>query len=193
MGATVQNQGGNQLGCQGSEGQRLQRDQQGHQATWLKQDLIGFEMLAQGTLAYTGSTLVGLAAPTWASLQALLAGDLGRQGSWLRYWLVFAIAELFTLPIPYVKLASPVLLCLYLSKLALLIWCQLPIENNGSELIFGQVFFLREEFAKASCSFMDDADYDEGEKITVKYSLQRKFKIFLLRIKMKLYELIESS
>merc|ERR1712012_1079480 len=68
----------------------------------------------------------------------------------------------------------------------------LPIENNGSELIFGQVFFLREEFAKASCSFMDDADYDEGEKITVKYSLQRKFKIFLLRIKMKLYELIES-
>merc|ERR1712004_335711 len=154
--------------------------------------LIGFEMLAQGTLACTGSTFVGLAAPTWASLQALLAGDLGRQGSWLRYWLVFAIAELFTLPIPYLKLASPVLFCLYVSKLALLIWCQLPIENNGSELIFGQVFFLREEFAKASCSFMDDADYDEGEKITVKYSLQRKFKIFLLRIKMKLYELIES-
>ena len=37
------------------------------------------------------------------------------------------------------QLASPVLFCLYLSKLALLIWCQLPIENNGSELIFGQV------------------------------------------------------
>merc|ERR1712107_175591 len=146
-----------------------------------KKLLIGFEMLAQGTLACTGSILVGLAAPTWASLQALLSGDPGRQGSWLRYWLVFAIAELFTLPIPYLKLASPVLFCLYLSKLALLIWCQLPIENNGSELIFGQVFFLREEFAKASCSFMDDADYDEGEKITVKYSLQRKFKIFLLR------------
>ena len=28
---------------------------------------------------------------------------------------------------------------------------------------------MREEFAKASCSFMDDADYEEGEKITVKY------------------------
>ena len=37
------------------------------------------------------------------------------------------------------QLASPALFCLYLSKLALLIWCQLPIENNGSELIFGQV------------------------------------------------------
>merc|ERR1712079_949594 len=96
---------------------------------------IGLEMLVQGTLACTGSTLVGLAAPTWASLQALLAGDLGRQGSWLRYWLVFAIAELFTLPIPYLKLASPVLFCLYVSKLALLIRCQLPIENNGSEHI----------------------------------------------------------
>merc|ERR1711997_159919 len=99
--------------------QRLQRDRQGRQATWPKKKLlIGFEMLAQGTLACTGSTLVGLAAPTWASLQALLAGDLGRQGSWLRYWLVFAIAELFTLPIPYLKLASPVLFCLYVSKLA---------------------------------------------------------------------------
>merc|ERR1711936_1320658 len=75
---------------------------------------------------------------------------------------------------------------------ALLIWCQLPIENNGSEVIFGQFFFLREEFAKASCSFMEDGDYEEGEKITIKYSLKRKFKIFLLRIKMKLYEMIES-
>ena len=37
------------------------------------------------------------------------------------------------------QLASPALFCLYLSKLAILIWCQLPIENNGSELIFGQV------------------------------------------------------
>ena len=37
------------------------------------------------------------------------------------------------------QLTSPFLFCLYLSKLALLIWCQLPIENNGSEVIFGQV------------------------------------------------------
>merc|ERR1712221_47775 len=103
------------------------------------------EMLVQATLASTGSALVSLAVPTWASLQALLAGDLVRQGSWLQYWLVFAIAELLTLPIPYMKLASPFLYCLYLSKLALLVWCQLPIENNGSEVIFGQVFFPREE------------------------------------------------
>ena len=57
---------------------------------------------------------------------------------------------------------------------------------------FVQVFFLREEFSKASCSFMEDGDYEDGEKITVKYSIKRKFRIFLLRIKMKLYELIES-
>merc|ERR1711990_474530 len=91
------------------------------------------EMLVQATVASTGSALVSLAVPTWASLQALLAGDLVRQGSWLRYWLVFAIAELLTLPVPYMKLASPLLFCIYLSKLALLIWCQLPIENNGSK------------------------------------------------------------
>ena len=34
--------------------------------------------------------------------------------------------------------------------------------------IYFQVFFLREEFAKASCSFMEDGDYEEGEKITIK-------------------------
>merc|ERR1711990_447391 len=151
------------------------------------------KMSVQAAMASTGLGLVSLAVPTWASLQALLAGDLVSQGSWLRYWLVFAIAELLTLPIPYMKLTSPFLFCLYLSKLALLIWCQLPIENNGSKVIFGQVFFLREEFAKASCSFMEDGDYEEGEKITIKYSLKRKFKIFLLRIKMKLYEIMESS
>merc|ERR1711936_436414 len=150
------------------------------------------KMSVQAAMASTGLGLVSLAVPTWASLQALVAGDLVSQGSWLRYWLVFAIAELLTLPIPYMKLASPFLFCLYLSKLALLIWCQLPIENNGSEVIFGQFFFLREKFAKASCSFMEDGDYEEGEKITIKYSLKRKFKIFLLRIKMKLYEMIES-
>ena len=43
-------------------------------------------------------------------------------------------------------------------------------------LISQKVFFLREEFAKASCSFMDDADYDEGEKITVKYKNEKKYK-----------------
>merc|ERR1711934_1187301 len=96
------------------------------------------KMSVQATLASTGLGLVSLAVPTWASLQALLAGDLVSQGSWLRYWLVFATAELLTLPIPYMKLASPFLFCLYLSRLALLIWCQLPLENNGSEVIFGQ-------------------------------------------------------
>merc|ERR1712080_2718 len=118
-------------------------------------------MSVQATMANTGSGLVSLAVPTWSSLQ------------------VFAIVELLSLPVPYMKLASPFLFCLFLFKLALLIWCQLPLQNNGSEVIFGQVFFLREEFAKASCSFMEDGDYEEGEKITIKYSLKRKFKVFL--------------
>lgn len=33
----------------------------------------------------------------------------------------------------------------------------------------------------------------DGEKITVKYSLKRKWRIFLLRIKMKLYELMDPN
>merc|ERR1711990_499443 len=138
---------GTSWNCQGRHGKEKQ----------LAVNALKFEMLVQATVASTVSALVGLAVPTWASLQVLLAGDLVRQGSWLRYWLVFAIAELLTLPVPYMK-----------------------------------VFFLREEFAKASCSFMEDGDYEEGEKITIKYSLKRKFKIFLLRIRMKLYEMIES-
>ena len=49
-------------------------------------------------------------------------------------------------------------------------------------LISQKVFFLREEFAKASCSFMDDADYDEGEKITVKYKNGKKYKFKVFQI-----------
>ena len=40
--------------------------------------------------------------------------------------------------------------------------------SSPSSPSFPQLFFLREEFAKASCSFMEDGDYEEGEKITIK-------------------------
>merc|ERR1712037_682313 len=104
--------------CQGRHGKEKQ----------LAVNALKFEMLVQATMASTGSALVGLAVPTWASLQVLLAGDLIRQGSWLRYWLVFAIAELLALPVPYMKLASPFLFCLYLSKLALLVCANCPLK-----------------------------------------------------------------
>merc|ERR1712032_1549333 len=119
---------------------------------------------------------------SWRSDQAgklvtILAGFCNRRAAHTASALHEACVPLLLLPLPIQ--ACPAYL--------------LPIENNGSEIIFGQVFFLREEFAKASCSFMEDGDYEEGEKITIKYSLKRKFKIFLLRIKMKLYEIMESS
>merc|ERR1711864_9948 len=141
----------------------------------------------------TTQTVVAMACPAYASFQALLTANTVRQASWLRYWLVLATLELCSLPLLHYKSSPVSIVALTAAKLLLLLWCQAPIKENGSDVIFGQVTYLRDEFAKASCAFMDDSEYEQGEKITIKYSLKRKFKIFLLRVKMKIYEMFDPN
>merc|ERR1712098_508361 len=138
-------------------------------------------------------TLVALACPAYSSLQALLTVNLTRQSSWLRYWMVYATVELCSLPLLYYQPPTYTMTALITAKLLLLVWCQAPIKENGSDVIFSQVAFLNEEFSKASCSFMEDSEFEEGEKITIKYSFQRKLRLLWLRIKMKFYDMIDPS
>ena len=55
---------------------------------------------------------------------------------------------------------------------------------------FLQVDELSEAFAKTSCSCIDDWDYEQDEKVKVSYTLRRRLKIILMKLKMKFYEMI---
>lgn len=55
---------------------------------------------------------------------------------------------------------------------------------------FLQVDELSDAFAKTSCSCIDDWDYEQDEKVKVSYTLRRRLKIILMKLKMKFYEMI---
>merc|ERR1712080_131203 len=144
-------------------------------------------------LTSTVATLAMLGCPAYGSLQALLRSNLPSQAAWLRYWVLLATVELLSLPMAYYKPSPSTMATLMVSKLVFLLWCQAPVESNGSDIILSQFIYLRAEFKKAFCSFMEDSEFEDGERITIKYSIKRKFRIFLLRLKMKLYELMDPN
>ena len=53
-----------------------------------------------------------------------------------------------------------------------------------------QVHELSDAFAKTNCACLDDWDYEQDEQIKVSYSLKRRFRIWLMKLKMKFYEII---
>ena len=53
-----------------------------------------------------------------------------------------------------------------------------------------QVIELGDAFAKTNCACIDDWDYEQDEKIKITYSLKRRFRIWLMKLKMKFYEII---
>ena len=53
-----------------------------------------------------------------------------------------------------------------------------------------QVNELSEAFAKTSCSCIEDWDYEQDDKVKVSYTLNRRLRIWWMKLKMKIYELI---
>ena len=53
-----------------------------------------------------------------------------------------------------------------------------------------QVDELSEAFAKTSCSCIEDWDYEQDDKVKVSYTLNRRLRIWWMKLKMKIYELI---
>merc|ERR1711971_227928 len=136
-------------------------------------------------------TLVGVVYPAFMSLKSVLHGSPESAGAWLRYWVVLGVFSLVELlldpvinPLSYSFPTYLVVKCLFL------VWCMLPVSWNGSDLLFNQVDELSDAFAKTSCSCIDDWDYEQDEKVKVSYTLRRRHKILMMKLKMKFYEMI---
>merc|ERR1712183_737828 len=107
-------------------------------------------------------TLVGVAYPAFASLKAVLSDSPESSVAWLRYWVVlgvFSVVELLIDPLVNpLSFSFPTYLVL---KVLFLVWCMLPVQWNGSDIIFNQVQDLGAALAKTSCSCIEDWDYEQ--------------------------------
>ena len=83
-------------------------------------------------------TTVGFIYPAYKSIQAIMSEEQEDDMTWLRYWVVLAVVSLIEI------IADPLFDFLpgyLLGKCAFLVWCMLPTENSGANLIFTQVMF----------------------------------------------------
>merc|ERR1712183_358609 len=127
-------------------------------------------------------TLLGVAYPAFASLKAVLSDSPGSCTAWLRYWVVlgvFSVVELLLDPLLNpLKYSFPTYLLL---KCLFLVWCMIPVEWNGSDIIFNNMLFpifkehheqIEEQAENAKLTVMQKMGlcfkkekHDKGEKI----------------------------
>jgi receptor expression-enhancing protein 5/6 len=94
-----------------------------------------------GNCAELLCNLIGFAYPAYQSVKALESSNKEDDTKWLTYWVVcaaFHIVDFFS-----DKLLSWFPLY-WLMKCVFLVWCYIPIENNGSMIIYNR--FLRPFF-----------------------------------------------
>ena len=63
-------------------------------------------------------------------------------------------------------------------------------KQTKQHQILMQVNELSEAFAKTSCSCIEDWDYEQDDNVKVSYTLNRRLRIWWMKLKMKIYELI---
>ena len=83
-------------------------------------------------------TAVGFIYPAYKSLQAIMSEEQEDDMTWLRYWVVLAVVSLIEIIVDPLFDFLPGYL---LGKCVFLVWCMLPTENSGGNLIFTQVLF----------------------------------------------------
>jgi len=94
-----------------------------------------------GNCAELLCNLIGFAYPAYQSIKALESSNKDDDTKWLTYWVVcaaFHIVDFFS-----EKLLSWFPLY-WLIKCVFLVWCYIPIENNGAMIIYNR--FLRPFF-----------------------------------------------
>ncbi|GAB6026309.1 hypothetical protein CHUAL_012515 [Chamberlinius hualienensis] len=114
---------------------------------YLAYGFLGFLALylVFGYAAQLVCNLIGFAWPAYQSLKALESSSKDDDTKWLMYWVTFASFSIF-------EFFADILLNwfppYFLVKVIFLIWCSLPIEKNGSAVIYNTVirpFFLRNQ------------------------------------------------
>lgn len=81
--------------------------------------------------------------PAYASLKALETPQKGDDSKWLTYWVVFAFFSIIEYPTNMLLYWFPFY---WLVKCVFFIWCFMPLENNGSVIIYNKL--IRPQFIK---------------------------------------------
>ena len=85
----------------------------------------------------TVRVLLGFLYPSYKTVNAVMTDELEDDLMWLKYWSILSLFSMLELVMdPLVNHFTGYLI----AKCAFLIWCMAPIDENGSNLIFSQVY-----------------------------------------------------
>lgn len=88
---------------------------------------------------------IGFLYPAYASVRAIESPTKQDDTQWLTYWVVFAAFSVLEFFSDIIFFWFPFY---WLAKIVFLVWCFLPLQNNGSTVIYSRIirpFFLRNE------------------------------------------------
>lgn len=98
--------------------------------------------------------LIGVVYPAYVSIHAIESSTKVDDTKWLTYWVTYGILSI----IEYFSVILTSVIPLYwLLKCLFLIWCMLPIESNGSNVIYHRIvrpYFLKHH--QAADKIIDD-------------------------------------
>ncbi|XP_054738529.1 receptor expression-enhancing protein 5 isoform X1 [Anastrepha obliqua] len=107
---------------------------------------------------------IGVAYPAYISIHAIESSTKLDDTRWLIYWVTYAMLSLIEY---FSGFLTSVIPFYWLLKCAFLIWCMLPIEKNGSYVIYQSVvrpYFLKHH--RAADEFIDKMAAKAKESIT---------------------------
>jgi len=120
--------------------------------TYIVKGLIGVFSIYMivGHFAALVCNAVGFIYPAYASIHAIESHNTTDDTKWLTYWVVFAMFSVLEFFSDIIFSWFPIY---WLAKIVFLVWCFMPLQNNGSILIYNKfirpVFFQNKEFVDA--------------------------------------------
>jgi len=93
--------------------------------------------------------------PGYMSIKAVLSKDTEDDQRWLKYWIIVAAFMVITIPADWILSWAP---GFSIAKIAFLLWCMAPLQENGSVVLF-KMFVLPyyEKYSEQIDKWMSDA------------------------------------